>query len=194
MTRGELKLLNYIIVQAGGRGSRMELLTKNKPKALVPVDNLPMIFHLFRKFPDKKFIVIGDYKYEVLERYLKTFADVDYTMVNANGHKGTCSGLSDALKLIPNNERFMLIWCDLILSKDYEIPNTDNNVIGISKDFSCRWSYKNGKFIEESSSEQGVAGMFVFSNKYELLNSNGNARGGVYHKMESSYAGFKYKM
>lgn len=44
----------YIIVQAGGKGTRMEHLTANKPKALVPVNNLPMLFHLFRKYPDKK--------------------------------------------------------------------------------------------------------------------------------------------
>ena len=50
--------LNYIIVQAGGKGTRMESLTANKPKALVPIDNLPMIFHLFRKYPSKKFIII----------------------------------------------------------------------------------------------------------------------------------------
>ena len=66
--------LNYIIVQAGGKGSRMERLTRNKPKALVPVNNLPMIFHLFKKFPDKKFVIIGDYKFDVLERYLNSFA------------------------------------------------------------------------------------------------------------------------
>ena len=66
--------LNYIIVQAGGKGSRMERLTRNKPKALVPINNLPMIFHLFKKFPDKKFVIIGDYKFDVLKRYLKSFA------------------------------------------------------------------------------------------------------------------------
>ena len=57
----------FIIVQAGGKGTRMQILTRNKPKALVPVNNLPMIFHLFRKFPEKKFIIIGDYKYDVLK-------------------------------------------------------------------------------------------------------------------------------
>ena len=62
--------LNYIIVQAGGKGTRMESLTANKPKALVPIDNLPMIFHLFRKYPSKKFIIIGVYNYDVLDRYL----------------------------------------------------------------------------------------------------------------------------
>ena len=62
---------DYIIVQAGGKGTRMEHLTVNKPKALVPINNLPMLFHMFRKYPDKRFIIIGDYKYEVLKKYLK---------------------------------------------------------------------------------------------------------------------------
>lgn len=75
----------YIIVQAGGKGSRMQSLTRNKPKALVPVNNLPMIFHLFRKYKQKKFVIIGDYKYDVLEKYLEAFADVDYTMICASG-------------------------------------------------------------------------------------------------------------
>lgn len=88
--------MNYIIIQAGGKGTRMESLTQNKPKALVPVNNLPMIFHLFRKFSDSKFIVIGDYKYDVLENYLDAFADIDFTMVCATGKEGTCAGLGDA--------------------------------------------------------------------------------------------------
>jgi len=157
--------IDYIIVQAGGKGSRMETLTRNKPKALVPVNNLPMIFHLFRKFPDKKFIVIGDYKYDVLERYLKEFADVDYSMVCGTGKTGTCAGLSDALALVPDDKKFMLIWCDLVLPKEYKLPETEGNYIGISKDFPCRWKYENNVFEEERSSEYGVAGFFLFKNK-----------------------------
>ena len=59
--------MDYIIVQAGGKGTRLKHLTKNKPKALVPVKNLPMLFHLFAKYPEKKFIVIADYKKEVMQ-------------------------------------------------------------------------------------------------------------------------------
>lgn len=161
---------NYIIVQAGGKGSRMQILTRNKPKALVPVNNLPMIFHLFCKYPDKKFIVIGDYKYDVLERYLKEFADVDYRMICASGHHGTCAGLSEAISYIPEHERFMLIWCDLILPVEYEIPETDFNVIGISKDFPCRWKYENNEFAEEYSDLHGVAGHFIFRDKSVIAN------------------------
>lgn len=104
--------MEYIIVQAGGRGSRLETLTTNKPKALVPVDNLPMIFHLFKKYPSAHFKIIADYKKDVLKRYLNAFATVDYEVIEPN-KKGTCSGLQDAMKTIPEKKSFMLIWCDL---------------------------------------------------------------------------------
>lgn len=157
--------IDYIIVQAGGKGSRMEKLTRNKPKALVPINNLPMIFHLFKKFSDKKFIIIGDYKFDVLKKYLDVFAQVDYQLVPVTGYKGTCAGLADALTFIPENDSFMLTWCDLVLSDEYILPEKNANYIGISKDFPCRWKYEDGIFEEESSSEFGVAGHFIFQNK-----------------------------
>ncbi|MDD3416136.1 MAG: SIS domain-containing protein [Lachnospiraceae bacterium] len=160
--------VKYIIVQAGGKGSRLEHLTKNKPKALVPVNNLPMIFHLFRKYPEKKYIIIGDYKSDVLEKYLNCFAEVDYQLISGKGHTGTCAGLNEALSVIPRNEAFMLIWCDLILADSYQMPEEQGNYIGISKDFVCRWKYERGQFIEEKSETQGVAGQFIFQDKVLL--------------------------
>ena len=163
-----MKEVNYIIVQAGGKGTRMEHLTYNKPKALVPIENLPMLFHLFRKYPKARFIVIGDYKYDVLKKYLNAFADVDYSVVDARGKKGTCAGISDALKEIPVEQAFMLIWSDLILPKEYEMPDADKDYVGISKDFRCRWSYHDGLFAEEPSEEFGVAGHFIFTEKAKI--------------------------
>lgn len=86
------------------------------------------------------------------------------TLISATG-KGTCAGLSAALKHIPDNESFLLIWCDLILAEDHKLPDTNQNVIGISQDFSCRWSYRDGKFFEEPSDKHGVAGYFIFQDK-----------------------------
>src|ERR1700689_1556557 len=109
---GDHATVEYIAVQAGGKGPRLEHLTTNKPKALVPVENLPMIFHLFRKFPDKRFIVIADYHRDVLREYLAAFADVTYQVVDAAG-SGTCGGVDQALALLPDDEPFMLVWSDL---------------------------------------------------------------------------------
>lgn len=158
----------YIIVQAGGKGTRMEHLTRNKPKALVPVNNLPMLFHLFRKYPNSKYIIIGDYKYDVLERYLAAFADVEYTTVCATGYQGTCAGLRQAVDKLPENAPFLLIWSDLVLPKEFSFPNKPGNYIGVAKDFPCRWKYENHVFVQERSDTFGVAGLFAFHDKTAL--------------------------
>lgn len=158
----------YIVVQSGGKGTRMKHLTRNKPKALVPVDNLPMLFHLFRKYPDSHYVIIGDYKCDVLERYLAAFADVDYATVRATGYNGTCAGLRQAMDKLPEDEPFMLIWSDLILPKDFDVPDEVRDYIGVAKDFPCRWKYENGTLVEERSDSFGVAGLFVFKNKTVL--------------------------
>ncbi len=163
--------MKYIIVQAGGKGTRLQYLTKNKPKALVPVENLPMLFHLFYKYPDKRFIIIADYHKKVLHEYLSAFAKVKYRIVDAQG-TGTCAGVRQAMRLVPDGQPFMLIWSDLILPENFYLPDgydgdgdSLDNYIGISKTFPCRWSYCDGLFKEEQSSEHGVAGFFLFSDK-----------------------------
>ena len=167
--------MKYIIVQAGGKGTRLGYLTKNKPKALVPVENLPMIFHLFRMYSDKRFIVITDYKRDVMRKYLNAFANVKYQIVEAKGTK-TASGIRQALELIPSDEPFMLVWSDLILPITLILPaeyasdggEPTENYIGISSTFPCRWKYENAIFTEESSIAHGVAGFFLFRNKESL--------------------------
>jgi len=161
---------DYIIVQAGGRGSRMDYLTENKPKALVPVQNLPILFHLFKKYNNKKFIIIGDYKKDVLKKYLQAFGGVKYLIAETNGKKGTCAGIKEAVEKIPDNKEFMLIWSDLILPEHFELPCETDNYVGLSKDFKCRWSYKNNLFEEIPSADMGVAGFFLFKNKKFLEN------------------------
>ena len=57
--------------QAGGRGSRLRHHTWNKPKCLVSVKGKPLLYHLFDKFPDAYFHIIGDYAYDQLVKYLE---------------------------------------------------------------------------------------------------------------------------
>lgn len=166
--------MEYIIVQAGGKGTRLGYLTKNKPKALVPVENLPMLFHLFRKYPDKRFIIIADYHKEVLREYLSAFAKVKYLVVDAEG-SGTCAGIKQAAEQIPEGQPFMLVWSDLVLPQDFRLPKeyedgkeAQSDYIGISATFPCRWSYVDGKFQEEPSWDHGVAGLFLFTDKSKI--------------------------
>ena len=123
--------IKNIIIQAAGKGSRLEGLTRNKPKCLVPVNNLPIIFYAFEKFKDANFTIIADYKTEVLEKYLKAFASqYKYTIVKAT-KKGTISGLKEAIKPFKEKEPFMIMWCDLILSSDFKMPQTKATIARI---------------------------------------------------------------
>ncbi|MDR1194541.1 MAG: phosphotransferase [Peptococcaceae bacterium] len=159
--------ISYVIVQAGGKGARLGHLTANKPKALAPVENLPILFHLFRLYPNKRYIIIADYKKEVLREYLAAFAPVTYQVVDADG-QGTCAGVGRALALLPPGQPFMLIWSDLILPANFALPDRPGRYIGVSQGFPCRWSYQDGKLAEEPSERQGVAGLFIFESKDAL--------------------------
>ena len=63
--------VRHVVVQAGGRGSRMRHHTWNKPKCLISAEGKPILYHLFERFPGASFVVISDYSYETLERYLR---------------------------------------------------------------------------------------------------------------------------
>ena len=113
-----------VIVQAGGLGTRMQAMTASKPKALIDVRNKPILFHLFDTFPHADFIVVGDYRYDVLDRYLTTFAaDRRCILVKACG-KGNAAGLSEAISYVGDNEPFVVVWSDLILPKGFSLPQS----------------------------------------------------------------------
>uniref|UniRef100_A0A7V4KEI1 Nucleoside-diphosphate-sugar pyrophosphorylase n=1 Tax=Fervidobacterium pennivorans TaxID=93466 RepID=A0A7V4KEI1_FERPE len=159
----------YIIVQAGRKGTRLGKYTFNKPKALIPVNGTPLLLNTMSKFSGSKFIIIGDYKYEVLRNYLRKYAKEKYVLVKAHG-SGTCAGLQEALSYIPQGTPFIITWCDLYFTDDFKLPNDEKpkNYVGLSGTFPCRWSYENGEFREEPSITNGVAGFFIFQDK-ELI-------------------------
>ena len=154
-----------IIIQAGGLGSRMKALTHVKPKSLISAKYMPIIFHLFKKYPNDEFIIIGDYKFDVLDRYLSTFAkNVNYMLIKPTT-KGNAAGIKKAVSYIPDNEPFMIIWSDIILSDTFYINEiTKGCQVGLV-DFHCSWSLKNGTLINESIPGKGVAGLYIFDNK-----------------------------
>lgn len=153
----------YIIVQAGGRGSRLRHHTWNKPKCLVSVHGKPIIYHLFDQFPSAKFIIIGDYLYEQLEKYFQINpAGVTYQLLRTH-EKGTISGIRDALKLVPQNAPLLLTWSDLIVHSLPAWPETTIPIVCTTSAFACRWTVgKGGNLHEQPGTRNGIPGLFYF--------------------------------
>ena len=162
------KQIEHLIVQAGGKGTRMGHLTFNKPKCLISIHGKPMLYWLKDAFPYAKMYIISDYKKDVLEKYLKTVPPkFEYLIIETDGI-GTCSGLQKAREFIPQNESFGIVWSDLLFDGSVNVPNKSGNYVALSDKFRCRWSYKNGQLVEESSDKTGVIGFFYFSNPTEI--------------------------
>lgn len=154
----------HIIVQAGGKGTRLGYHTLNKPKCLVSVAGKPMLYHLFAAFPDAHFYIIGDYLFDVLEAYLQTNPpNVQYTLIQADG-SGTCSGIEQARNVLPSRSTpFTLLWSDLYIPKPIhlDVPSYTNG-LGVVNGLACRWSLdQEGELVESARDQSGVAGIYV---------------------------------
>lgn len=153
-----------VIVQAGGRGSRLRHHTWNKPKCLVSVRGKPLLYHLFDRFPNANFTIIGDYAFDKLEKYLEiNQPSVNYNLIKTT-EKGTSSGIGVALNMVPQDESLMIVWSDLIIGELPEFPKTELPIIVTTNSFTCRWSCDNE--LKETPGHNGVSGIF-FINRAE---------------------------
>lgn len=153
-----------IIVQAGGRGSRLRHHTWNKPKCLVSVHGKPLLYQLFERFPKARFKVIGDYAFEQLEKYLEINPPgVEVTLLRAQEH-GTAAGLADALALVPADAPCVIVWSDLIVGALPAWPEASVPVVCTTSAFTCRWTVSTqGRLHESPAATNGIPGLFYLS-------------------------------
>ena len=110
-----------VVINAGGKGTRLEPFTKVLPKPLIPVGDLPIIEHIMQRYEQfgcHRFGVIVNYKKQLIKTYFKE-NDRDYTVEWFDEEKplGTGGGLS--LLKGKLNETFFFISCDNLLLSDY---------------------------------------------------------------------------
>ena len=120
-TINKKKLNVPIVINAGGKGTRLEPFTKVLPKPLIPVGDLPIIEHIMNRYEEfgcDKFNIIVNYKKELIKSYFKEI-DKQYKInwFDENTPLGTGGGLS----LLKNKikETFFFITCDNLILVDY---------------------------------------------------------------------------
>lgn len=152
------EILN-VIVQAGGRGSRLRHHTWNKPKCLVSVHGKPLLYHLFDTFPNAKFYIIGDYAFDQLKNYLQINPpSIEFELIKTD-KKGTCGGIAEAMKCIPGDESIVITWSDLIIKSLGNLPDTELPVVFTTTAFTCRWTYTGTSLVEQPG-DLGIPGIF----------------------------------
>ncbi|CAK0746772.1 NTP_transf_3 domain-containing protein [Gammaproteobacteria bacterium] len=163
--------MTTLIVQAGGKGTRLEHCGWNKPKCLVPIDGKPILYHLLEAFSPVgnilKVFVIAQHKIDVLERYLEVYPPAQTIKISLPSGHGTVSGISNALLSLEEHEAFWVVWSDLVFHEKQIEPKSDIPIIFLSRTFPCRWSAQDGSntLVQEKSDQSGVMGLFWFPNK-----------------------------
>lgn len=117
------KSLNIpVVINAGGRGTRLDPFTKVLPKPLIPVGDIPIIEYIMKEYQSyhcNEFHIIVNYKKELMKAYFKDNENhYDITWYDEAKPLGTGGGLS----LLRNrfNDTFFFANCDALLTANYE--------------------------------------------------------------------------
>ena len=109
-----------LVVMAGGKGTRMEPLTKVLPKALIPINDKPIIEHILDRFSYigcVEFYISLNYKSRIIKAYFedeKKWNNVKYCVENKPS--GTIGSLRKLRTLL--NSPFFVSNCDIIVNAD----------------------------------------------------------------------------
>lgn len=133
---------NWVVIMAGGLGTRLGELTKNTPKPMLEVDGKPMLQHIIEMFVSQgftKFMLSVNYRAEVIKNYFNDGAEfgVEIKYLEETKRLGTGGALS--LIDIKIEEPFFVTNGDVLTSVDYEHmlhfheSNHSNATMGVRK-------------------------------------------------------------
>ena len=112
-------MINQAVILAGGRGTRLLPLTKNLPKPMAPVNNIPFLSYLIfslKKRSIKKILILVGYKSKKIINYYKHCKSIKISFCYSSVDSETGKRVLDAYKYLDNE--FLLLYGD-----NFWLPN-----------------------------------------------------------------------
>lgn len=111
-----------VVINAGGKGTRLDLFTKVLPKPLIPIGDYPIIEHIMRRFREfgcDVFDIIVNYKKQLIKAYFSE-SENPYNISWYDEEKplGTGGGLCFLKGKL--DKTFFFTNCDILITEDYE--------------------------------------------------------------------------
>lgn len=111
-----------LVINAGGKGTRLYPYTKILPKPLIPIGDLTIterIIHNFSRFGTNDVHMILNYKANMIKAY---FQDIDKTYALSFYDEESFRGTAGGLRLLKNAIRstFFFTNCDILVTEDLE--------------------------------------------------------------------------
>lgn len=122
-----------VLILTSGLGTRLESLTKETNKALLPINNRAIISHIIEKFPkDYEFVIALGYKGDIVREYCQlVFPTHKFKFVVVDNYDGIDSGPGySTLQCKEHLQRpFYIQTCDCLI--DSPLPHLDGNWLGV---------------------------------------------------------------
>ena len=126
------------IILSGGRGTRINKITKNIPKCLIEINGKPFLYYQLKylqKYKINNVILSVKYKSQLINNYVKKNINFINVKLISDGRKplGTCGAVIKALNYL--NKNFFIIYGDSYLNFDLRklIINKNISTMGIFK-------------------------------------------------------------
>lgn len=111
------------VILAGGKGTRLAPVTNFLPKALVPINGLPILKHQIdqlQRIGFSKVIVLTGYLSSSIENFCKTHSgELEVTCIETNSDWTPADRILDSEFII--GEEFLLIYCDNYVTNDADL-------------------------------------------------------------------------
>lgn len=113
-----------VVIMAGGKGTRLQPITKIIPKALVPVQGKPIIEKIINIFNNQgfsRFYLSINYKKEFIKSYfdeIKNKIDYELRYIEELDYYGTAGSLRELKGILRGS--FILSYCDILVNTNYE--------------------------------------------------------------------------
>lgn len=129
---------NKVVIMAGGRGSRLDPITRIVPKPLLPVGDKPMlelIMESFARSGFSEFLLSINYRKDFIKTYLAERSDLPFSIscIEEESFLGTAGSL--ALMKESLTETFFVSNCDILVDVNYvkaiEYHNKNRNAFTI---------------------------------------------------------------
>lgn len=114
---------NWVVIMAGGLGTRLGDLTKDTPKPMLPVNNKPILKHIIELFISHgftKFMLSVNYKANVIKEYFKDGSELGIEIKYLEETKKLGTGGALSYIDVPMNDPFFVTNGDVLTSLDYE--------------------------------------------------------------------------
>ncbi len=138
---------NWVVIMAGGLGTRLGVLTENIPKSMLMVGEKPMIEHIVDKFVAygfTKFMLSVNYKAEVIKEYFQDGSKFGIEIKYLEEKKKLGTGGALSLIDIELDEAFFVSNGDVLSSLDYH------------------------KLLDFHKEEQSIATMVIRKDSYQI--------------------------